>query len=127
MKITLEDYIEGQLKEMAEKDGNFRLRYEDKAKNMKDCLSYINQQARKAANGGSCVAVDNETVLSWAVHYYQEVDVNPVEDNAASPQVAAPVVADAPMMKISKPKKVSKASEKKKPQRKVAELNIFDL
>lgn len=47
--MTLQEYLETKLGEMASQDPNFRERYEDKKKSMKDCLLYVTQQARKQA------------------------------------------------------------------------------
>lgn len=77
--MTLQEYLETKLGEMASQDPNFRERYEDKKKSMKDCLCYVTQQARKQAVNG-CAAISDDEVLQMAVHYYQEKDVNPTKD-----------------------------------------------
>ena len=72
--MTLQEYLETKLGEMASQDPNFRERYEDKKKSMKDCLLYVTQQARKQAIRG-CAAISDEDVLQKAVHYYQGITV----------------------------------------------------
>lgn len=77
--MTVQEYLEAKLGEMASQDPNFRERYEDEQKSMKDCISYIEQQAQKQAVNG-CAAISDDEVLQMAVHYYQEKDVNPTKD-----------------------------------------------
>ena len=107
--MTLQEYLETKLGEMASQDANFRERYEDKKKSMKDCLLYITQQARKQAIRG-CAAISDEDVLQMAVHYYQEKDVNPAKDT--TPQ--AKVVAAAPKQEKPQPVLIPKPQPKKK-------------
>ena len=40
-------------------------------KTMKDCWSYITQQARKRAQNG-CAMIEDTEVYGWAVHYFEE-------------------------------------------------------
>lgn len=78
--MTVQEYLETKLGEMASQDPNFRARYEDEQKSMNDCISYIEQQAQKQAVRG-CAAISDDEVLQMAVHYYQEKDVNPTKDS----------------------------------------------
>lgn len=87
--MTLQEYLENKLGEMAQQDANFRERYEDKQKSMKNCLLYITQQAHKQAVG-NCAAISDEDVLQMAVHYYQEKDVEPTKQTIPAKVVAAP-------------------------------------
>ena len=86
--MTLQEYLENKLGEMAQQDANFRERYEDKQKSIKNCLLYITQQAHKQA-AGNCAAISDEDVLQMAVHYYQEKDVEPTKDTPMAKVVAA--------------------------------------
>lgn len=95
--MTLQEYLEKELGEMAQQDANFRERYEDKQKSMKNCILYITQQAHKQAVG-NCAAISDEDVLQMAVHYYQEEDVEPTKQT-----IPAKVVAAAPKQE-AKPK-----------------------
>lgn len=92
--MTLQEYLEDKLGEMAQQDANFRERYEDKQKSMKNCLLYITQQAHKQAVG-NCAAISDEDVLQMAVHYYQEKDVEPTPAKvvAAAPKEEKPKTA----------------------------------
>ena len=110
--MTLQEYLETKLGEMASQDPNFRERNEDKKKSMKDCLLYITQQAHKQAVN-NCAAISDEDILQMAVHYYQEKDVNPTKDTPKAKIVAAPkedkpqpVLIPKPQPKKAKAKKV---------------------
>lgn len=76
--MTVQEYLEAKLGEMASQDPNFRARYEDEQKSMTDCIRYVTQQAQKQAVNG-CAAISDDEVLQMAVHYYQEKDVNPTK------------------------------------------------
>lgn len=106
--MTLQEYLEDKLGEMAQKDENFRKRYEDKKKSMNDCIRYITQQAHKKAIG-NCAAISDEDVLQMAVHYYQEKDVKPNNDTHK-----AKVVAAAPKQEKPQPVLIPKPQPKKK-------------
>lgn len=106
--MTLQEYLEDKLGEMASQDANFRERYEDKQKSMTDCIRYITQQARKQATNG-CAAISDEDVLHMAVHYYQEKDVNPTKDTPK-----AKVVAAAPKQEKPQPVLIPKPQPKRK-------------
>lgn len=87
--MTLQEYLEKKLGEMAQQDANFRERYEDKQKSLKNCILYIKQQAHKQAVNG-CAAISDDDVLQMAVHYYQEKDVEPTQETVQAKVVAAP-------------------------------------
>lgn len=108
--MTLQEYLETKLGEMANQDPNFRERYEDKKKSMKDCLLYVTQQARKQAIKG-CAAISDEDVLQMAVHYYQEKDVNPTNDTPKAKVVAAPKEEKPQPVLIPKPQPKKKAKK----------------
>ena len=66
-----EEVVLQYLEKLAEQDSNFRAKFEDKSKNIDDCLSYIMSEARKRAKKG-CLFATDEFVFCLAVHYYQE-------------------------------------------------------
>lgn len=41
-------------------------------KNMAECMSYVNAQARKVAKGSGEVCIEDDTVFGWATHYFDE-------------------------------------------------------
>ena len=100
---------------MAAQDSNFKERYENKAKSMGKCISYITQQARRQAVN-NCAAISDSDVLQMAVHYYQEEDVEPT---ASTPKVIKPK----PVL-VPKPVKAKKGKKKKEDNS--HQLNLFD-
>ena len=110
--MTLQEYLETKLGEMANQDPNFRERYEDKKKSMTNCLCYITQQARKQAIKG-CAAISDEDVLQMAVHYYQEKDVEPTKETAQAKVVAAAPKHNKPKTAVLIPKPQPKKKAKK--------------
>ena len=108
--MTLQEYLEKKLGEMAQQDANFRERYEDKQKSIKNCLLYITQQAHKQAVG-NCAAISDDDVLQMAVHYYQEKDVEPTQETVQAKVVAAPKE-DKPKTAVLIPKSQPKKAKK---------------
>lgn len=120
--MTLEEYVKKLLEGMASNDANFRERYEDKDKSMKECLQYIMEQAKERAKNGSCVAIADENVANWAVHYYQEKDCKPKGNVQA--KVVAPTEPTEPKAKpITMPK--PKAKKQTETKQKAMELDLF--
>lgn len=109
--MTLQEYLEDKLGEMAQQDANFRERYEDKQKSMKNCLLYITQQAHKQAVG-NCAAISDEDVLQMAVHYYQEKDVEPTKQTIPAKVVAAAPKEEKPKTAVLIPKPQPKKAKK---------------
>lgn len=72
--MNVKEIIYQHLTDMAKKDENFKKCFEDKAKNIDDCLKYIFGQARKKSTHNAAVIEDN-VVFGWAAHYYQEKDI----------------------------------------------------
>lgn len=123
--MTLEEYVKKHLEDMAAKDDNFKARYEDKGKSMKECLQYITEQARKKAVNG-CAAIADEDVASWAVHYYQEKECKPMGGVQAK-VTTAPTSKPAPVSKpVEKPLKAKpKAKKESETKQKAVELDLF--
>ena len=109
--MTLQEYLEKKLGEMAQQDANFRERYEDKQKSIKNCLLYITQQAHKQAVNG-CAAISDDDVLQMAVHYYQEKDVEPIQETVQAKVVAAAPKEDKPKTAVLIPKPQPKKAKK---------------
>lgn len=109
--MTLQEYLEKKLGEMAQQDANFRERYEDKQKSIKNCLLYIMQQAHKQAVG-NCAAISDDDVLQMAVHYYQEKDVEPTQETVQAKVVAAAPKEDKPKTAVLIPKPQPKKAKK---------------
>lgn len=77
MSIAFKEWLQGQLKQMAETDENFKARFEDEKKSLEECVQYIFEKAHEEAKNEKCVGIEHTDVLNWAVHYYQEEDVKP--------------------------------------------------
>ena len=71
--------IEQYLQDMAGRDPNFKVKFEDKSKTIDECLSFIKSEARKQASNG-CAVIDDDVVFGWAAHYYQEDQVKVDKD-----------------------------------------------
>lgn len=123
--VKLRDYITEQLKDMAAKDENFKARYEDKDKSMDECVKYIFEQAKKQAEN-NCAAIDNDEVLNWAVHYYQEIDCKPKGNVVAKVKASPPIVASPVPAKPQPKKKTAPKAKKAESKAKVVELSLFD-
>ena len=123
--VKLRDYITEQLKDMAAKDENFKARYEDKDKSMDECVKYIFEQAKKQAEN-NCAAIDNDEVLNWAVHYYQEKDCKPKDNVVAKVKASSPAVASPLPAKPQPKKKTEPKAKKAESKAKVVELSLFD-
>lgn len=109
--MTLQEYLENKLGEMAQQDANFRERYENKQKSLKNCILYITQQAHKQAVNG-CAAISDDDVLQMAVHYYQEKDVEPTKQTIPAKVVAAPKEESKPKTAVLIPKPQPKKAKK---------------
>ena len=109
--MTLQEYLEKKLGEMAQQDANFRERYEDKQKSIKNCLLYITQQTHKQAVNG-CAAISDDDVLQMAVHYYQEKDVEPTQETVQAKVVATPKEETKPKTAVLIPKPQPKKAKK---------------
>lgn len=72
---TFETTIQTYLENRAKTDSLFAETYRKANKSIEECIKYIYSQARKLANGGNAVGVDESTVYGWAVHYYDEDDI----------------------------------------------------
>lgn len=51
-------------------------------KNLDGCWSFITKEARKVANN-NCACVDDQTVYGWAIHYFEEDDIDAAIEKAA--------------------------------------------
>ena len=100
--MDFKEIIKDHLDMMAEQDAAFAERYKDEKKSLDKCIQYITSEAKKQAVKG-CAAIEDAVVYGWAVHYYQE-------DNLDIDNVKAKVVVPE-KKKEDKPKKVEKPKE----------------
>ena len=107
---TFETTIQTYLENRAKTDSLFAETYRKANKSIEECIKYIYSQARKLANGGNAVGVDESTVYGWAVHYYDEdeIKVDKVQERV---DVVAPAVEPS---RIEQPKPQPKPVQKRK-------------
>lgn len=113
--MDFKEIIKAHLDNMAQHDFAFAERYKLEAKSLDKCIDYIKSEAKKQAKAG-CAAFQDEVVYGWAVHYYQE-------DNVEVEKVKAKVVTP----KNEKPKEVKpiKALVKNKKDNSCVQLDLF--
>ncbi|MGL5958349.1 MAG: Cas9 inhibitor AcrIIA9 family protein [Phocaeicola sp.] len=114
MNNSFEQAIKAYLDNRAKADELFAVTYAKENKSIRECCNYIMQQAKK--EGGSAVAIEDAVVYGWAIHYYDEDNINDVKDVAGS-KVIAPEKAQEKTVEIkAKPKKKNNPSQ----------LSLFD-
>jgi hypothetical protein len=72
-------------------------------KTIAGALDYCKGEARKLAHGDGCVAVEDETVFGWIMHYFEEGEI---KEKAKKPAFTAP--AGVSMRKEPEVKKATK-------------------
>lgn len=104
-----EQIIKNYLDNRSKEDSLFAKAYAKAGKTIKECCNYIRSQAEKEMEDG-CAFIENEVVFGWAVHYYDEDDIE--VDNTASEKVEvrasespAPVIRQQPVIKAVKKKR----------------------
>lgn len=115
---SFQDTIKAYLDKRAEEDSLFAVTYAKENKNIKDCCSYINSQAKKQAVNG-CAAISDDVVFGWAVHYYDEDDIK-VEKSS---NTRSEVKTSAPKTEVKKEAPKAKIKPKKKED--VNQLSLF--
>ena len=113
---TLQEAVKRHLDKMAQEDFAFAERYKDEKKSLDKCIQYITSQAKKQAKNG-CAAIEDAVVYGWAVHYYQEENIE--VEKAPKAKVVTP--------KVEKPKEIKpiKALVKDKDTNKCVQLDMF--
>lgn len=110
-ETTIKKYLDNRAKE----DSLFAETYKKANKSIKECCKYIYSQSRKLAKGSNSVGIDDATVYGWAVHYYDEDNIE-VEEVKEQVEVSTPVTAPAP----------SEKSVQQKPAKKKTKQELFD-
>ena len=121
--MDFKEIIKDHLDMMAEQDAAFAERYKDEKKSLDKCIQYITSQAKKQAKGG-CAAIEDAVVYGWAVHYYQEDDL---EIDKVKAKVVVPKNKEEPkQVSVKKEIKPIKALVKdKKNNSKCVQLDLF--
>ena len=92
-------------------------------KGIKDCWSFILNQAKEYAEGNKAVGIADMQVFGWAIHYFEE---DSIKKGKTPSTPAKTVTVEEPMAAV--PKKEHKA-EPKKPKEEMfpGQMTIFDL
>lgn len=69
-ETAIKSYLDG----VAKKDELFAKAYKNPKKSIKDCCTYLMNEAKKAATNGS-IACKDEEIYGLAMHYYDEEDI----------------------------------------------------
>lgn len=115
--MDFKEIIKRHLDKMAQQDFAFAERYKDEKKSLDKCLNYITSEAKKQAKKG-CAVIEDAVVFGWAVHYYQEENIEVKE--APKAKVITP--------KVEKPKEIKPIKalvSDKKNKDKCIELDLF--
>lgn len=70
----VEEAIANHLISFCEKEISFADKILNEKKSLAECMEYIKFEARKQAIGNAAV-IDRDTVFGWAVHYFDEEDL----------------------------------------------------
>ena len=133
-KERIKDYLD----ERASKDELFAKSYAKSNKNIDECYDYIVGEARKQCKDSDSICISDDVVYGWAVHYYDEDDINvghkksmsteskeSTESNVNKKAVEANKMASNANKKSVEAKKKSADAKKRKPSR-IQQLNLFD-
>lgn len=106
---NFESTIKSYLDKRSEEDNLFAKAYAKAGKTIKECCNYIVRQAKKMQQNG-CAVVADDIVFGWAVHYYDEDNVEvDIEDSEQveirASELPAPVVSQQPVIKAVKKKR----------------------
>lgn len=93
---NFESTIKSYLDKRSEEDSLFAKAYAKAGKTIKECCNYIVSQAKKMQQNG-CAVIADDIVFGWAVHYYDEdnveVDIEDIEQvEIRASELPAPVV-----------------------------------
>ena len=79
------------LEKRAAEDPQFAEKYANPKKSLEECCRYIYGEAHKRAAGSSCVYIPPEEVFGWAMHYYDEEDIEVTSAGYTGRAVPKPV------------------------------------
>lgn len=108
---TFENIIQSYIENRAKDDSLFAETCKKANKSIKGCCKYIYAQAKNMAKGGKVIGIDDDTVFGWAVHYYDEDDIETDEVDDKSVEVSAPSET------LSKPANQEKKTKRDKKQK----------
>lgn len=89
------------LAERAKTDPSIAENLKKEQKTLDKCYTYIKNEARKQAVN-ECACIDDETVYGWAVHYYDEDDIDVIHSDKKTENKPATQKAEEPKPKVKK-------------------------
>lgn len=119
---SFETVIKSFLDKRSEEDGLFAKAYAKAGKTIKECCNYIVGQARKMQQNG-CAVIADDIVYGWAVHYYDEDNVEVDVEDREQVEVR---VSEQPETVVSQ-QPVIKAVKKKRQEDNRLQLSLFEL
>lgn len=136
-KERIKDYLD----ERAGKDELFAKSYAKSNKNIDECYDYIVGEARKQCKDSDSICISDDVVYGWAVHYYDEDNINVGRTTESKESTESKELSDADKKKIVEEarkkayqanKKSSEANKKsadakKRKSAKMQQLTLFDL
>ena len=142
-KERIKDYLD----ERARQDELFAKSYAKSNKNIDECYEYIVSEARKQCKDSDSICISDDVVFGWAVHYYDEDNINVGRSSESKESTESKEMSDADKeiveearkkayqtnkiassanKKASEAKKKSADANKSKPA-KIQQLTLFDL
>lgn len=127
-KERIKDYLD----ERASKDELFAKSYAKTNKSIDECYDYIVGEARKQCKDSDSVCIPDDVVYGWAVHYYDEDNINvgrgtESKESTESKEISkATKIASNANKKASEAKKNLSDANKRKTVR-IQQLALFDL
>ena len=121
---NFKEIIKNHLDNLAQSDESFAESYSKENKSIDECVKYIMKRAsEERKNNEKCLAVSDEEVFGWAIHYYDEDDVEIDGDTAASVSVSTSAQPTVPVQaETEEPKPKAKRKSKKKAESKPIEV-----
>lgn len=113
---NFKEIIKNHLDNLAQSDESFAESYSKENKSIDECVKYIMKRAsEERKNNEKCLAVSDEEVFGWAIHYYDEDDVEIDGDTAASVSVSTSAQPTVPVQaETEEPKPKAKRKSRKK-------------
>lgn len=107
---TFENIIQSYIENRAKEDSLFAETCKKANKSIKGCCKYIYSQAKNMAKGGKVVGIDDDTVFGWAVHYYDEdnIEIDEVDDELVEVSAPSEDTSKSTIHQERRPKRVKK-------------------
>lgn len=91
------------------------------SKTLEGCWKFIEGQAKKKAKGKNSIAVQDQEVFGWAIHFFEEDDIKEAEKKAETVK-ATP----AEIKKVEKKPEPKKEPKKEEPKQLEGQITLFD-